>query len=269
MNSNIHPTALVSETAKIDSSVVVGPFCNIGPNVIIEKNSHLISNVIIDGNTNIGSNCIFYPFSVIGMNPQDLKYKGEKTKLQIGNNNIFREHSTIHIGTKGGGGVTIIGNENLVMTGVHIAHDCKIGNNIVLSHHVALAGHVKIDDFAILSAMVGVVQFRRIGSYSMVGGLCAVDTDIVPFAIASAQENSRAFINGVNIIGMRRKGFSRSEINEVTDIFGKLFDNTKPLKERISSIKLNVSSSKNFNLIKNFLDVESNSGICQPKTENL
>ena len=213
MNNNFHPTAIISEEAQIDKTCYIGPFCIIGPNVKIGKNCKLISNITIEGNTTVGKNCQFFPFSVIGMVPQDLKFKGENSTLIIGDDNTFREHSTVHLGTQGGGGVTLIGNNNLVMTGTHIAHDCKIGNNIVLSHHVALAGHVQIDDYAILSAMVGVVQFRRIGSYSMIGGLCAVDTDILPFTIASGTRGSRAYINGINIVGMRRNGFTKDEIN--------------------------------------------------------
>ena len=169
MKNNFHPTSIISINSNIDPSSIIGPNCVIGENVKIGKNCKLISNVVVDGNTTIGDGCKFYPFSVIGMVPQDLKYKGEKTFLKIGNQNIFREHSTIHLGTESGGGTTTIGNNNSIMTGTHVAHDCKIGNNIVLSHHVALAGHVEINDNAILSAMVGVVQFRRIGSYSMIG----------------------------------------------------------------------------------------------------
>ena len=136
MKNNFHPKSIVSINANIDPSSIIGPNCVIGENVKIGKNCKLISNVVIDGNTTIGDGCEFYPFSVIGMVPQDLKYKGEKTFLKIGNQNIFREHSTIHLGTESGGGTTIIGNNNLIMTGTHVAHDCKIGNNIVLSHHV-------------------------------------------------------------------------------------------------------------------------------------
>ena len=263
MKNNFHPTAIISEEAQIDKSSYIGPFCIIGPNVKIGKNCKLVSNITIEGNTTIGKNCQFFPFSVIGMVPQDLKFKGENSYLVIGDGNTFREHSTVHLGTEGGGGLTLIGNNNLVMTGTHIAHDCKIGNNIVLSHHVALAGHVHIDDYAILSAMVGVVQFRRIGSYSMIGGLCAVDTDILPFTIASGSKGSRAYINGINIIGMKRNGFTKKEINSALEVIKIFFNDTETLKNKIEKFKKNQANKVN-EIIKKFLIIETKNGICHP-----
>ena len=263
MKNSFHPKAIISEKAQIDKSSYIGPFCVIGPNVKIGKNCKLISNITIEGNTTIGKNCQFFPFSVIGMVPQDLKFKGENSSLVIGDGNTFREHSTVHLGTRGGGGVTLIGNNNLVMTGTHIAHDCKIGNNIVLSHHVALAGHVHIDDYAILSAMVGVVQFRRIGSYSMIGGLCAVDTDILPFTIASGTKGSRAYINGINIVGMKRNGFTKEEINNASEVIKIFFNDTETLKSKIKKFKKNQANKVN-EIIKKFLLIETKNGICHP-----
>ena len=263
MAINFHPTSVISEQAEIHQSSYIGPYCIIGPNVKIGKNCKLVSNVTIDGNTFIGDNCQFFPFSVIGMIPQDLKYKGENTSLEIGNNNTFREHSTVHLGTDGGGGITKIGNNNLIMTGTHIAHDCIIANNTVLSHHVTLAGHVEVHDHAILSAMVGVVQFRRIGSYSMVGGLCAVDADILPFTVASGTKGSRAYINGINIIGMKRNGFSKEEISKVSEVIKYFFNDSETLKNRIDKIK-KIQFSKPNKIIKNFLVNETKNGICHP-----
>ena len=266
MPNNIHKTAIISKKAEISSNVTIGPFCSIGPNVKIEKDCLLLSHVTIQGDTTIGKKCEFYPFSVIGMNPQDLKYKGEKTKLKIGDKNIFREHCSVHIGTDNGGGITKIGNDNLIMSSVHVAHDCQIGNNVILSHQVALAGHVEINDYAVLSAMVGVVQFRRIGSYSMVGGLCAVDSDILPFSMVTGNGGSRAFLDGVNIIGMRRRGFSKSEINEVQKIFDKIFNDKLTLQKRIE--RLEKSDSKVFKIINSFIKTPSKSGICFPLNNN-
>ena len=262
--SKIHPSAIISKTAEIDDNVSIGPFCVVGPKVSIGNNCVLKNNVIIDGNTKIGKECKFYPFSVIGMIPQDLKYEGEDAKLKIGEFNVFREHSTVHIGTKLGGGTTVIGDHNLIMTGSHIAHDCLIGNNIILSHHVALAGHVKIDDHAILSAMVGVVQFRRIGKYAMIGGLCAVDTDVVPFSIASPKKSSRAYISGVNIIGMKRKGFKKQDIDLVKKIYKLIFNKNLTMDEKINKITSSGFSGNVFNEILNFIKKESKHGLCQP-----
>ena len=147
----------------------------------------------------------------------------------------------------------------------HIAHDCRIGNNIVLSHHVALAGHVQIDDYAILSAMVGVVQFRRIGSYSMIGGLCAVDTDILPFTIASGTRGSRAYINGINIVGMRRNGFTKDEINNALEVVKLFFNDKETLKNKIEKFKKNQANKVN-NIIKKFLIIETKNGLCHPSS---
>ena len=262
--TSIHPTALISNSAEIGENVIIGPYCLVGPNVILGKGCELKNNVTIQGKTYIGNKCTFFPFSVIGMIPQDLKYKGEETELIIGNNNTFREHSTVHIGTEFGGRKTCIGNNNLIMTGTHVAHDCNIGNNVILSHHVALAGHVKVEDHAILSAMVGVVQFRRIGKYSMIGGLCAVDTDIIPFSVASPKDGSRAFISGVNIIGMKRKGFNKNDIELVNELYNVIFDKKITMSDRIKTINSKKYSSEVFNEIKLFLNEDSKSGLCQP-----
>ena len=164
MINNIHSTAIVDKNADIDESVKIGPYSIIGPHVKIGKNTELESNVIISGDTEIGANCKVYPFTVLGNPPQDLKFKGEASKLIIGNNNVIREHVTMNPGTDGGGLLTKIGDNCLIMIGAHIAHDCILGNNIILANNVALAGHVVVDDFAILGGLSGVHQFVRIGS---------------------------------------------------------------------------------------------------------
>ena len=160
--NNIHSTAIVSSKAKIGKNVFIGPYCVINSNVIIGNNCNLKANVYIDGYTEIGENCTFYPFSSIGTNPQDLKYKGEKSRLKIGKNNIFREYVTLNPGTKGGGLLTEIGDNCLFMISSHVAHDCIIGNNVILVNNASLAGHVKVDDYAIIGALSGVHQFCRI-----------------------------------------------------------------------------------------------------------
>ena len=160
--NNIHSTSIISSSAEIGNNVSIGPYCIINSNVTIGSNCKLIANVYIDGNTEIGSNCTFFPFCSIGTNPQDLKYKGENSSLRIGNNNIFREYVTINPGTKGGGLVTEIGDNCLFMISSHVAHDCIIGNNVILVNNASLAGHVIIDDFAIIGALSGVHLFCRI-----------------------------------------------------------------------------------------------------------
>ena len=259
----IHKSSVIDTKAKILNNVKIGPFCYVGPNVILEDNVELVSNVHIEGNTKVGKGTRIFPFASIGTQPQDLKFKGEKNSLEIGENNLIREYVTINPGTEGGGSKTIVGNNCLFMISSHVAHDCKIGNNIVLSHHVALAGHVHIDDYAILSAMVGVVQFRRIGSYSMIGGLCAVDTDILPFTIASGTKGSRAYINGINIVGMKRNGFTKEEINNASEVIKIFFNDTETLKNKIEKFKKNQANKVN-EIIKKFLIIETKNGICHP-----
>ncbi len=194
--ATIHSSSIISSSAEIGSDVWIGPFCTVGDNVKIKNSTKLISHVCIDGYTTIGKNCIFYPFSSIGFNPQDLKYKGEKSKLIIGNNNIVRENVTINTGTSGGGMITKIGNDCLMMIGAHIAHDCKIGNNVILVNNASLAGHVEVGDFAILGALSGVHQFCRIGAHSMIGGLSGVDSDVIPYGTVMG---NRAYLSSLNI----------------------------------------------------------------------
>ena len=232
--NNIHPTSIVSSNAEIGNNVSIGPYCIINSNVTIGSNCKLIGNVYIDGNTEIGSNCTFYPFSSIGTNPQDLKYKGEASSLKIGNNNIFREYVTINPGTKGGGLVTEIGDNCLFMISSHVAHDCIIGNNVILVNNASLAGHVIIDDFAIIGALSGVHQFCRIGKHSMIGAMSGIDSDVIPYGTVVG---NRAFLSGLNIIGLKRRGFNKSVIQDLKKAYGVLFvSNEGTISERIKEV---------------------------------
>ncbi|MDC2992522.1 acyl-ACP--UDP-N-acetylglucosamine O-acyltransferase, partial [Pelagibacteraceae bacterium] len=199
----ISDLSFVSKNAKIDPSVNIGPFCVIGDNVVIGKNNKLISHVSIIGNTTIGENNIFYPFSSIGSDPQDLKYNNEKSFLEIGNNNKFRENVTINPGTLGGGLKTIIENNCLFMVGSHVAHDCKIKSNVILANNATLAGHVEIDVNAILGGNCAIHQFVKIGKFAMIGGMSGVEKDIIPYGLYTGiREN----LKGINVIGLKRKG---------------------------------------------------------------
>lgn len=185
MGKEIHSTAIISPDAVIEEETSIGPFCIINDRAHIKKGSKLISNVIIEGNTEIGENCIIYPFTSIGLPPQDLKYRGEPTGVKIGNNNTIREYITIHRASVGGDGQTTIRDNNFLMAYVHIAHDCKIGNSVIMANVATLAGHVVVEDHAYIGGLVAVHQFTRIGAYTMVGGFSGVGQDIPPYMIAS------------------------------------------------------------------------------------
>ncbi len=178
---NKHHTSIVSEKAVLGSNVTIGPYCIINENVKIGNNVNLKAHIYIDGNTTIDDNCKFFPYCSIGTSPQDLKYKGEKSKLKIGKNNIFREYVTVNPGTEGGGLETVIGDNCLFMINAHVAHDCKIGNNVIMVNNASIAGHVILEDYAIMGALSGAHQFCRIGKHSMIGGLSGVDSDVIPY----------------------------------------------------------------------------------------
>ena len=215
MTFQVHQSSFVSNNVKLGNNVIIGPFCNINGNIEIQENTKLKSHVSIVGNTIIGKNNVFYPFSNIGCDPQDLKYKGEESFLTIGDSNIFRENVTISKGTKEGGMNTIIGNQNLFMTGVHIAHDCKIENNNIFVNQVTLGGHVNIMNNVVIGGLSAVIQFVTIGSYSMIGGMSGIDKNVLPFSLVIG---NRAKLRGLNLVGIRRNKFSKNDISRVTEL---------------------------------------------------
>lgn len=231
MNTNIHPTAIIEDGAILEDGVKVGPFCILGASVVIGRDTELQSHVIIKGNTTIGANNYIYPFASLGQAPQDLKYNGEDTSLIIGDNNTIRESVTMSIGTEGGGGKTIIGNDNLFMAYAHVGHDTLIGNNNVFANSATLAGHVEIGNHCVLGGLSAVHQFTRIGSFVMVGGMTAVDRDIVPFAIAGA----RGILAGLNLRGLKRQGFEKKRIAKIRSYYSQIFEgNEGTLEERLN-----------------------------------
>ena len=215
MTSLIHPSSLVSKSVKIGDNVKIGPFCNIDGNISIGDGTELKSHVSITGNTTIGINNIFYPFSNIGCDPQDLKYSGEDSFLEIGNFNTFRENVTVSKGTKDGGMLTSIRDNNLFMTGVHIAHDCKINNYNIFVNQVTLGGHVNILDNVVIGGLSAVIQFVTIGSYSMIGGMSGIDKNVLPFSLAIG---NRAKLRGLNLVGIRRNNFNKEDVNKINTL---------------------------------------------------
>ena len=209
----IHKTAIIDPKAKISANVDIGPYTVIGPNVEISDNVIIQSHVSIAGYTKIGKRNKIYPFASIGNNPQDMKYKGESTKLLIGSDNTIREYTTINPGTLQGGGITKVGNNNLIMIGVHIAHDCIIGNNIVIANSAAIAGHATIDDHAVIGGNCGVQQFARIGKMAMIGGMTGVSRDVIPYGLSTGNRN---LLNGINVVGLRRSNVPNKDIIRFT-----------------------------------------------------
>tara|TARA_B100000767_G_scaffold139413_1_gene131736 strand:- start:349 stop:1131 length:783 start_codon:yes stop_codon:yes gene_type:complete len=256
----IHKTAIIDSKAKISSSVKIGPYSIIGPHVEIEEDTVIQSHVNIVGNTFIGKGNKIYPFASIGNDPQDMKYQGEETKLIIAENNVIREYVTINPGTKQGGGLTKIGSNNLIMISAHIAHDCIVGNNIVIANSAAIAGHAEIEDYVIIGGNCGVQQFARIGKMAMIGGMTGVSRDVIPYGLSTGNRN---YLNGINIVGLRRSKTSNKEIIGLTDAYKEIFK-TENLTENLN--KLNGEFKEN-NLVKDvveFINKDKKRPICTP-----
>ena len=256
----IHKTAVIDKNARIDTNVEIGPYCVIGPNVEIGQDTKIQSHVSITGRTKIGKNNKVYPFASIGNDPQDLKYKGEKTDLIIGDGNTIREYTTINTGTVGGGGLTKIGDNSLLMIGVHIAHDCIIGDNVVIANSAAIAGHAEIGDQVIIGGNCGVQQFTRIGKMAMIGGMTGVSRDVIPYGVSLGNRN---YLDGINIIGLRRKNISNKDIICLSDAYKEIFK-TESLNENLSKLNGNFKDNIFVQEIINFINKDKKRPICTP-----
>ena len=235
---SIHPSAIVAPGARVPDSCTVGPFSTIGPEVLLGENCTLISHVVLDGRTRIGARNIFYPFCSIGVPPQDLKYGGEPTELEIGDDNTIRESVTISRGTAGGGGVTRIGSNCLLMTCVHIGHDSQVGSHCILANAATLAGHVVIEDYVTLGAFCPVHQHCILGKYAFIGGGTIVTQDVLPFSLTSSKRENKAF--GINKIGLQRRGFSPERLQLLQKAFRLLLAaklNTTQALEKIKELE--------------------------------
>jgi len=217
---SIHANAIVSPGAQIDPTAEIGPFCVIGPDVKIGAGSRLVAHVVVDNHTTIGARNVISPFAVLGGNPQDLKFKGEPARLTIGDDNVIRESVTCSIGTAAGHMETRIGSKCMLMAYSHVAHDCRVGNSVIMSNNASLAGHAEVDDFVIMNGISGVQQFCRIGPRAFVGGGAMIARDVPPFCVV---KGDRAFVSGINIIGLRRAGFARETIQAVRHAFINVF----------------------------------------------
>ena len=257
----IHDTAIISETAKLGDNVEIGAYSIIGPNVKISNNTKIHSHVNITGNTSIGTGNEIFPFSSIGTPPQDLKYKGEKNSLIIGDNNKFREYVNINPGTEQGGGVTKIGNNNLFMVYCHVAHDCTVSNNVVLANNVQVGGHVSIQNNAIIGGSCAVHQFSRIGESSMIGGMTGVLSDVIPFGLSLGNRNNLA---GLNLIGLRRAKVSNENIKIIQEAYNIIFKSSN-FRSNIENLNSDIKKNQFVSKIIDFINSDKKRAIAVPE----
>lgn len=252
---DIHPTAIVEDGATLSPGVRIGPYCIVGAGVVLGEDVELKSHVVIEGSTSIGAGSIVYPFTTLGMPPQHLRYAGEDTRLVIGRNCLIREQVSIHKGTEIGGGETVIGDNCMVMAASHVAHDCRLGEHVVVASNCTLGGHVVVGDHVFLGGLAGVHQFVRIGSYAFVGGAAAVNIDVIPFGSALG---NRAKLGGLNLVGLKRSGFSRSTINDIRSAYRELFtDEIDSFKERVAQVAERYPHSPEVMMIVDFIRADA------------
>ena len=256
----IHKSSVIDPQAKVSKKAKIGPFCYIGPEVQLDDNVELISNIHIEGNTKIGKGTKIFPFASIGTQPQDLKFKGEKNSLDIGENNLIREYVTINPGTEGGGSKTIIGNNCLFMISSHVAHDCKIGNNVIIANNVPLGGHVTIEDSVVIGGNSAVQQFTRIGRLAMIGGMTGVLKDVIPFGLSIGNRNH---LQGLNLIGLRRKKYDNQKIMGLSKAYKEIFA-SKNLHENLSKINGEHKGNELVKEVITFIEKDKKRPICLP-----
>ena len=256
----IHNSSVIDKNSKISSKVKIGPFCYVGPDVELSDNVELVSNVHIEGKTIIGSGTKIFPFASLGTQPQDLKFKGEKSTLEIGKNNMIREYVTINPGTAGGGSKTVIGNNCLFMISSHVAHDCIIGNNVIIANNVPLGGHVTIEDSVVIGGNSAVQQFTRIGRLAMIGGMTGVLKDVIPFGLSIGNRN---YLQGLNLIGLRRQKYANQKIMGLDKAFKDIFA-SKNLHENLSRINGEYKDNELVIEVIKFIEKDKKRPICSP-----
>jgi UDP-N-acetylglucosamine acyltransferase len=261
--AEIHPTALVESGAKLAASTRIGPYCVVGAKVELGEEVELLSHVVVAGRTSIGAGTRIFPFASVGHQPQDLKYQGEDSALVIGRRNIIREHVTMNPGTTGGGMVTRVGDNCLFMAGAHVAHDCSLGNNVIMANNSMLAGHVVVGDYAIFGGLSAAQQFTRVGQHAMIGGLTGVERDVIPYGSVMGD---RARLVGLNIVGMQRRGFSREDIQALRSAYQMLFeDGTGTLAQRVDAMAERYGEVRPVRDIVDFIRADNARGLVQPK----
>jgi UDP-N-acetylglucosamine acyltransferase len=260
----IHPTALVHGGALLGEGVEIGPYCIVGEGATLGDRVRLLAHVVIEGVTDIGEETVVHPFAVLGGAPQHLGHKGEPTRLVIGARNVIREHVTMHTGTVGGGGVTTVGSDSLYMVGAHVAHDCVIGDRVTFANNATLGGHVVIGDFVFMGGLSAVHQFTRIGRYSFVGGGGVVTKDIIPYG---SVWGNHAHLEGLNLVGLKRRGFTREAINALRAAYRLLFADEGTFQERLDDVVEAHAGTPEVMEIVDFIRAEANRPLCLPERE--
>ncbi|WP_029039990.1 acyl-ACP--UDP-N-acetylglucosamine O-acyltransferase [Cucumibacter marinus] len=261
--THIHPTAIVGSSVRIGENVRIGPYCVVDGEASLGENVELKSHVVVTGNTEIGAGTTVYPFASIGSAPQDLKFRGEHSRLVIGSNCTIREHVTLNPGTEGGGMETTVGDDCLLMVGAHVAHDCHVGSNVILANNVTLAGHVTIEDHAIISGLVGIIQFLRIGKHAFVGAQACIRKDVLPYAMVSGNP---PYMSGINVVGLKRRGFTRTQIHTLRAAYKKLFTISGPMHQRAEALAKDVENPEDIAEILAFLDGPNGRAYCTPRS---
>lgn len=255
---SIHPSAVVAHGAELGPGVEIGPFCTVGPDVVIEAGAKLVSHVVVDGHTRIGQEAVLYPFCTVGLPPQDMKYKNEPTRCEVGARTLVREHVTIHRGTATGNGTTRVGDDCMLMAVVHVAHDCQIGNHVIIANNAVMGGHVQIADHAVIGGGAALHQFVRIGRAAMIGGVSGVEGDVIPFGSVIG---NRARLAGLNVIGLKRRGFSKQQINRLHSFFRDLFRHEDVFAHRLAAAREKYAGDELAEEVLAFIDGQSHRGL--------
>jgi UDP-N-acetylglucosamine acyltransferase len=264
--TGIHSTAIVAPGAKLGAGVAIGPYSIVGENVVLEDGVSLASHVVVDEHTRIGPRTLVYPFASLGQGPQHLKCAGEPTRLEIGADNVIREHVTMNTGTAQGGGITTVGDRNFFMASSHVAHDCHVGSHVVMANNAVLGGHVTVGDYCVFGGNAAIHQFVRIGRYAMITGACGVAEDVIPYGMAYPLFNTRASLAGLNLVGLKRRGASREQIHTLRTAYRLLFAEEGTLKERVEDVAEMYRDHEAVMEIVAFIRADASRSICLPTT---
>jgi len=260
----VHPTAIVADGAELAPDVRIGPFCIVGEKARIGPGTQLLAHVVIEGRTELGARNQVHPFAVLGGPPQHTAYRGEDTRLVIGDDNIIREHATMNLGTAAGGGVTRVGSHGFFMIESHVGHDCQVGDNVILTKQATLGGHCQLGDFVIVGGLAAVHQFTRVGRHAMIGGLAAVVKDVIPYG---SVWGNHAHLEGLNLVGLKRRGFGRDAINTLRAAYRLLFADEGTFQERLEDTAETFGDSPEVMEILDFIRADASRPLCLPQRE--
>ena len=263
MGTSIHPSAVVEDGAIIGDGCEIGPFCHVGPNVQLGEGSRLISHVALFGDTEVGARAKIFPFASVGHEPQDLKHSGERTTLKVGDDCIIREGVTMNPGTVGDASNTTIGNRCVFLANSHVAHDCQIGSDVIFSNAVLLAGHCKVGNNVIIGGGAAIHQFCRIGDNAFIGGMAGLENDLIPFGMALG---NRAYLGGLNVIGMKRAGIDRQSIHAARDVYKKIFSGNVSIRDAVKTMENDKLQNPIVEKIVSFISEHTDRALCTPKT---